>query len=408
MLKTKNIAIPASDGGSFSAFLAIPEAGSGPGLVILQEIFGVNESLKAVARHFAEEGYTVLVPDLFWRLEPGVNLGYSAPEIQKAVDLYKRFDSALAVEDIMTTADAMIELKECSGGIAVLGFCLGGTLAVLAAADARINAAVAYYPVGVQDMQETPDISCPTVMHFGAEDPMCPPEAIERIQSRYVGNPLVKSYVYPGAGHAFFNRDRPEYRRSAGGISLTRTLELFRKAVGPDYDLSALWDRHTMHEFLSRSADQTIATMVEEPYVNHVPTLTGGIGRRELHHFYKNYFVDVNDESLTITPVSRTVGVDRLVDEMVISFRHVRMMDYLLPGVPPTGRDVKLPMVAVVSFRGNRIFHEHIYWDHASLLAQVGLLDKDVLPISGAEQAEKVLNETSVPSNGMMTTWEAP
>jgi carboxymethylenebutenolidase len=163
-----------------------------------------------------------------------------------------------------------------------------------------------------------------------------------------------------------------------------------------------------MQEFLSRSADGTIATMVDEPYVNHVPTLTGGVGKKELHHFYKNYFVDINDETLTFTPVSRTVGVDRVVDEMVIEFRHNRMIDYLLPGVAPTGRDVRLPMVAIVSFRGNQIFHEHIYWDHASLLAQVGLLDTESLPVSGAEQADKVLDKSSVPSNEMMTTWQAP
>lgn len=237
---------------------------------------------------------------------------------------------------------------------------------------------------------------------------MCPPEAQEKIQSRYANNPLVKSYVYPEAGHAFYNSDRAEYSRSASGISLTRTLELLRKILGPRYDLSTLWDQHTMQEFLSRSADDTIATMVDEPYVNHVPTLTGGIGRKELHHFYKHHFVDVNDETLTFIPVSRTVGVDRVVDEMVIQFCHNRLMDYFLPGVAPTGRDVRLPMVAIVSFRGNRIYHEHIYWDHASLLAQVGLLDVGTLPVSGAEQADKVLDKASLPSNQMMTTWQGP
>jgi carboxymethylenebutenolidase len=400
--------ISAPGGGAFNAYLAIPECGAGPGLVVLQEIFGVNDSIKAVARHFAEEGYTVLAPDLFWRLEPGISLGYSETEMQKAVDLYRRFNTSLAVEDIMTTADTLVGLEECSGGVGVLGFCLGGTLAVSAAVDSRINAAVAYYPVGLQDMNKLPAVTGPTVIHFGAQDPMCPPEARERIQDQYADNPFVKCYVYPEAGHAFYNGDRAEYSGSASGMSLTRTLELLRKSLGPRYDLSELWDQHTMQEFLFRSADGTIATMVDEPYVNHVPTLTGGVGKKELHHFYKNYFVDINDETLTFTLVSRTVGVDRVVDEMVIEFRHNRMIDYLLPGVAPTGCDVRLPMVAIVSFRGNRIFHEHIYWDHASLLAQVGLLDTVSLPVSGAEQADKVLDKTSVPSNEMMTTWQAP
>jgi carboxymethylenebutenolidase len=408
MVATKTIKVTTGDGGSFDAYLAIPNAGHGPGLVILQEIFGVNETLRDVVRHFAEQGYVTVAPDLFWRLEPNVSLGYSESDVQKAFGLYQRFDTALAIQDIVATGRALAAQPECRGEIGVLGFCLGGTLAVLAAAEPVFRASVAYYPVGLQDMPTLPKVQCPTVIHFGGQDHLCPPEATAKIQAGFSANPHVKTYVYPNAGHAFFNKDRPEYNKSASGISLTRSLAVLRGELGPDYDLSALWDQHTMHEFVSRNAADTIETMVDEPYVNHVPTLTGGVGKKELYHFYKNYFVDVNDESLTFTPVSRTVGVDRVVDELVVSFRHTKMMDYLLPGVPPTGKDVKFAMVSIVSFRGDKIYHEHIYWDHASLLAQVGLLDPAKLPISGAEQADKVLDPASVPSNAMMTTWKAP
>lgn len=408
MVDTRTITVKAADGGSFDAFVAVPHAGHGPGLIVLQEIFGVNHSLQEVTRHFAEQGYLAVAPDLFWRLERNVNLGYSESDVEKAFGLFQRFDAPLAAQDIVAVAHALKERAECSGDVGVLGFCMGGMLAILAAAQSAIRAAVAYYPVGLQDLTELPAVQCPTVIHLGGQDHLCPPDATARIQQGYASDPAVKTYVYPGADHAFFNKDRPEYNRSASGISLTRSLAVLRKALGPDYDLSDLWDRHTLHEFVTRNAADTIATMVDEPYVNHVPTLTGGIGKKELYHFYKHYFVNVNDENLSFIPVSRTVGVDRVVDEMVIVFRHDSMMDYLLPGIPPTGRDVRLPMVAVVSFRGDKIYHEHIYWDHASLLAQVGLLDPGHLPVAGVEQADKVLDETSVPSNAMMTTWSLP
>src|ERR1700710_85860 len=146
-MKGKTISVTAGDGGSFKAYLAVPEGGSGPGIVLLQEIFGVHQYMRAVADSYAEEGYVVLAPDLFWRLEPGVEL--TEAQFDRAFQLYGKFDVPKAVEDIAATVKALRALPECTGRIAALGFCLGGKLAYLAAAHAGVDCAVSYYGVAI-------------------------------------------------------------------------------------------------------------------------------------------------------------------------------------------------------------------------------------------------------------------
>jgi carboxymethylenebutenolidase len=164
---------------------------------------------------------------------------------------------------------------------------------------------------------------------------------------------------------------------------------------------SDLWDEHVKHEFATRNTEETLATMVEDAYVNHVPVLTGGVGHEQLREFYSKRFISQMPPDTHMTPVSRTVGSDRLVDEMVFEFTHTIRMDWMLPGVAPTGKHVKVPLVVIVHFRDAKLAHEHIYWDQASVLAQLGLLDAERLPVAGAEAAEKVLNP-SLPSNRLM------
>ena len=171
-----------------------------------------------------------------------------------------------------------------------------------------------------------------------------------------------------------------------------------------DHDLAALWEAHCRHEFETRDADATMATMVDQPYVNHVPTMTGGVGRDQLKRFYKYHFIGANPADMELLPVSRTVGADQLVDEMVVRFTHTSEIDWMLPGIPPTGRRVEVPLVAIVHFRGGKVAHEHIYWDQASVLAQIGKLDPEGLPVAGAETARKVLDKDR-PSNTLMQAW---
>jgi carboxymethylenebutenolidase len=155
-------------------------------------------------------------------------------------------------------------------------------------------------------------------------------------------------------------------------------------------DLAQLWQEHTNHEFSTRDTESTLATLTEDAYVNHVPVLTGGAGKSALRIFYSVDFIPRMPPDTKLTPVSRTVGEDQLVDEMIFSFTHSREMPWMLPGIPPTNRYVEVALVAIVRFRDGKIAHEHIYWDQASVLKQIGLLTDPGLPVFGAESAHKV------------------
>lgn len=166
--------------------------------------------------------------------------------------------------------------------------------------------------------------------------------------------------------------------------------------------LRDLWEEHVQYEFSTRNTEDTLATMVEDAYVNHIPVLTGGVGRDELREFYSKRFIPQMPPDTEMTPVSRTIGEDQLVDEMVFKFTHTIQMDWMLPGVAPTGKRVKVPLVAIVRFREGKLAHEHIYWDQASVLVQIGLLDASKLPVTGVESARKVLDPT-LPANVLMS-----
>jgi carboxymethylenebutenolidase len=155
-------------------------------------------------------------------------------------------------------------------------------------------------------------------------------------------------------------------------------------------DLAHLWEEHTKHEFSTRDTDATLATMVEDAYVNHIPVLTGGSGKSALRIFYERDFIPSMPPDTKLSPISRTVGDEQLVDEMIFSFTHTREMPWMLPGIPPTNRYVEVALVAIVRFRDGKLAHEHIYWDQASVLKQIGLLTDPALPVSGIESACKV------------------
>jgi len=173
------------------------------------------------------------------------------------------------------------------------------------------------------------------------------------------------------------------------------------ETVPPGADLVALWEAHTGFEFETRDVDATMATMVAEPYVNHVPTLAGGVGHDDLKRFYKYHFIGGNPPDTTLAPISRTVGADQIVDEMLFSFTHTSVIDWMLPDIAPTGRRVEVALVAIVKFQDGKLAHEHIYWDQASVLVQIGLLDPAGLPVAGAESARKVVDKT-LPGNALM------
>ena len=159
-------------------------------------------------------------------------------------------------------------------------------------------------------------------------------------------------------------------------------------------DLTRLWEEHTRHEFSTRDTEATLNTIVEDAYVNHVPVLTGGSGKNALRIFYERDFIPSMPPDTKLSPISRTVGEEQLVDEMIFSFTHTQEMPWMLPGIPPTNRYVEVALVAIVRFRDGKLAHEHIYWDQASVLKQIGLLTDLDLPVFGIESAQKVRGGT--------------
>lgn len=159
---------------------------------------------------------------------------------------------------------------------------------------------------------------------------------------------------------------------------------------GKHINLGAIFDKHVKYEFEDYDVGATMSTMVAEPYVHNVSTLTGGVGYNGVYRFYKDHFIGKMPPDTKVVRVSRTVGKDQVVDELILSFTHDREI-YMLPGMPPTGKYVELPHVVVMKFKGGKIAHEHIYWDQASLLVQIGLLDPNKLPVTGIEQARRLI-----------------
>ncbi|EJD03993.1 uncharacterized protein FOMMEDRAFT_140082 [Fomitiporia mediterranea MF3/22] len=195
---------------------------------------------------------------------------------------------------------------------------------------------------------------------------------------------------------------------SATNIAYTRSLELLRREIGPRFDLEKVWNDHIYYEFAERDHAKTMATMVKVPYVNHIPTMTGGVGYEELARFYKYHFTanSITPPDTEMITVSRTVGADRIIDEMIFKCTHTTMIDYLLPGIEPTGKRLEIALVGVIAFRGDKLCFEHIYWDQASALVQLGLLDATRLPVAGIDVAQKVLDPFGKPSNTLMARWK--
>jgi carboxymethylenebutenolidase len=373
------IDIAATGGRGVDAYLALPDAGNGPGLVLFHDISDDDRDLRKISNFYAEEGYVVVCP--------------------------KAFTLAKGAEDVARAVETLRARRECTGKVGALGFGLGGKLAYLAAAEANVDCAVSYYGFGIDfGLNLAPRIACPLAMHLAETDLHIPPEAVVHIKKTFAGRPDVAIHVYSGVAPGFARDTGHNYDKVAAGLAHSRSIGLLRQVLGPRYDLEALWERHTLYEFGTRNVAATMQTMVAEPYVNHVPTMTGGVGQRDLARFYAHHFIPKCPADIKMVPVSRTIGPDRLVDEMVVSFTHDVEIDWMLPGVAPTGRHVEIPVVAIVNFRGDKLYHEHIYWDQASVLVQIGLLDPKGMPVAGIETANKLLDEMR-PSNTLMKRW---
>ena len=397
------------DDGEFDAYLALPAGGYGPGIVVLQEIFGVNQFMRDVCDWYAARGFVAICPDLFWRQERGVDMSdKTEAEWKKAFQLYQGLDEAKAVEDSAAAVEFLRKHPACNGRVGAVGVCLGGNLAWLLSARFKPDCAVGYYGVGIEKaLNEANNLSSPLMLHIAGKDQYCPPKAQKQIHEALDSNPLVTIHDYPEQDHAFGRAGGEHYDAGAAEIAHLRTLEFFvRHLAGQGLAdgrklLSQAWDEHVKYEFATRDTEDTLKTMVADAYVNHVPVLTGGVGHDELREFYSKRFIPQMPPDTSMTPVSRTIGIDRVVDEMVFEFTHTINMDWMLPGVEPTGKHVKIPLVVIVHFRDGKLAHEHIYWDQASVLVQTGLIDAGRLPVAGVETAEKVL-DPKLPANELM------
>ena len=224
------ITIKGSDG-EFGAYLASPAAGRGPGIVVIQEIFGVNAVMRTIADEFAARGYFALVPDLFWRLEPGVQLSDKTDaEWKRAFDLMGRFDQAKGVLDIEVTIAHLRKTAGCTGKVGAVGYCLGGLLAFLSATRTDGDAFVGYYGVNIQEkLSEANNIKKPLMLHIAAKDQFVPPEAQKKIVDGLKGNGLVTIHVYPEMDHAFARPGGAHYDRANAELANGRTSTFFRQ-----------------------------------------------------------------------------------------------------------------------------------------------------------------------------------
>jgi len=228
------ITIQAADGGSFSAYLATPKSGKGPGIVVIQEIFGVNAVMRGITDDLAAKGYAALCPDLFWRLKPGINItDKTEAEWKLAVGYFGRFDADKGAQDLKATLAALRKHPACSGKVGAVGYCLGGKLAYLMATRTDVDCSVGYYGVGIQDMLgEAKNIKKPMLLHIAGKDEFVPPPAQAAVKAGLKSNPNVSIYDYPQCNHAFARVGGQHYDKSAADQANQRSAEFFKRHLG--------------------------------------------------------------------------------------------------------------------------------------------------------------------------------
>jgi carboxymethylenebutenolidase len=228
------LTIRAADGGSFSGYLAAPKSGKGAGILVIQEIFGVNKVMRDITDGFAAQGYVALCPDLFWRQDPGIQLtDKTEAEWARAFQLYQAFDEAKGVDDLKASLAHLRGLPACTGKAGSVGYCLGGKLAYLMATRSDANCNVSYYGVGIDKaLDEASKISRPLMLHIAEQDQFCPPEAQAQIKAALGKNPKVTIHSYPGVGHAFARAGGEHYDKAAAETANQRTAVFFKQHLG--------------------------------------------------------------------------------------------------------------------------------------------------------------------------------
>ncbi|KAJ6153472.1 hypothetical protein N7497_007791 [Penicillium chrysogenum] len=270
--------------------------------------------------------------------------------------------------------------------------------------SSRLCALVAYYPSLIPDTRSRFPLSLQVLVHLAGETVDTRPINAgigtgERLDLAY------PAFTYDNAVPGFAETDLEEYDHRAADLAWTRTLKVLRKGYSRDPDYEQRYEQHVEGKFFSSNVRKTMDGYVQHktPGVTYTPTVSGGIGKKALRHFYEQYFIGKLPPSMRLRLLSRTTGPDRIVDELYVGYEHTQEIPWMLPGVPPTNKRVEIILVSIVSMRAGRLYSEHVYWDQASVLVQVGLLDPkllpdgvqgvDRLPVVGREAARRILHE---------------
>ncbi|KAJ0416168.1 hypothetical protein BJY00DRAFT_292231 [Aspergillus carlsbadensis] len=390
-LPEPNLTKPAE---GLSLLQPLSRLGTGPGMIILTPNFPADTHLKI------EHG--VPSPLIKWAEE-----SYTTVQIEESALDNNAHDAMHKAVSTINSSTAC----EPKGSIGLVAYTAS---AYAKAADAissisDIKGVVVH--TSISELQTFPQVSKPTIHHITGDYP----------RDKLARSKALTQHVYPTVESTFAIPFQPAFDYRTEAISHTRNLTHLKECMdGPYFDLEKIWDEHTYYEFENRSVEHTMATMVQEPYVNHVPTLTGGIGREKLSDFYQHHFIFNNPNDTNLELISRTIGIDRVVDEFIFSFTHTKEVDWILPGLPATNLPLRIPFMAVVNIRGDRLYHEHITWDQATVLRQLGILPDYLpfpypapsiacegaqlecrVPVAGAEAAQKATDKNSVESNQM-------
>jgi carboxymethylenebutenolidase len=224
-----DITIASFDGKSFSAYCALPAGGHGPGLIVIQEIFGVNAGLRKICDDFAARGYIAVCPDLFWRQQPGVQItDKTQAEWDRAMELYNGFDAEAGLRDLLSTLGHIRAMKGCSGKVGAVGYCLGGKMAYMMAARSDVEATVSYYGVALDKMlDEVMDIRMPFIINIAGLDKYVPAPVRDKIVKSCARNPAIKVHIYEGVDHAFARPGGQNYNKEAADRANDRTTKFF-------------------------------------------------------------------------------------------------------------------------------------------------------------------------------------
>lgn len=232
-MQSQRITINSKDGGQFGAYLSLPPTGKGPGILLIQEIFGINQHIRDVADQYASDGFVVLAPDVFWRQEAGVDIGYDDESFKKGFALMQGMDFPKAVEDLCVAAQTLKALPQVSGKVASLGYCMGGMLSyMVGTTDGAVDATVCYYGGGIHTaLDRAPQANVPMLMHFAEKDGFIPMQAVEQIKDAFQNNSAVEIHTYPDVDHGFNCWGRPMYQQKAAALARGRSLEFLSRTI---------------------------------------------------------------------------------------------------------------------------------------------------------------------------------